>query len=264
MTGGKWDGNQRIEVDTHVHTITSVHAYNTVSECICGAEKNGMKAIAVTDHFGPFFLNGSLFQHYASICNLRHMDENIYDIKMITGVEIDIIDKKGNLAFYDQYFPFDREKSVCDKLLDKVKVVIASYHEFERKYSFEENTEMLFNVLNNQRINIIGHCDRMTNSFDMDFIIPLAVKKNKIIELNCSSLEGNEEMAAKLKRLAVKCAENGVMVSVGSDAHFAYKIGDFGRMLQMLDSIRFPQNLVVNKTEDKFINTLLKQKETGH
>lgn len=245
-----------IEIDTHVHTISSVHAYNTINECAYWAKRNGIKILVITDHFGPYFLNGNLFQHYASICNLRHIDENIYGIKFIVGIEIDIIDKYGNLAFNNQYFPFDRNENVCAKLLNKVKIVIASYHAFDFENSTDENTEMLLNVVQNPKVNILGHCDRIKNKFDMDVVIPDAVKNKKIIELNCASLEGDSKMADSLKRLAVKCAEYNALVSIGSDAHFAYKIGDFNKMLQMLNSIQFPIELIINTTEEKFLSII--------
>lgn len=252
-----------IMMDTHVHTITSVHAYNTIFECVQNAKLNGIESFVVTDHFGPYFLNGSLFQHYAAICNMRHINEKINDIRIITGVEIDIIDKEGNLAFYDSYFSFDKKKCVCEKLLEKVEVVIASCHEFEHQYNYFENTEMFINAMKNPKVNILGHCDRITQTFDINEVLSMAKKKNKIIELNCSSLEGSDLMAQRLKELAIKCAENSVMVSVGTDAHFAYKIGDFTKIKQLLNNINFPVELIVNTNYEKFFNCLSKQRKNN-
>lgn len=59
----------QIKVDSHVHTISSVHVYSTLRECFTEAQNKGLEAIVITDHFGPFFLNGSLFQTFASITN---------------------------------------------------------------------------------------------------------------------------------------------------------------------------------------------------
>ena len=37
-------------VDTHTHTISSGHAYSTITENAVQAKINGMEAIAMTDH----------------------------------------------------------------------------------------------------------------------------------------------------------------------------------------------------------------------
>lgn len=44
-------GQKDIIADMHIHTIGSLHAYSTLKECIECAETNGMKYIAITDHY---------------------------------------------------------------------------------------------------------------------------------------------------------------------------------------------------------------------
>lgn len=250
--------NNLLEVDAHVHTIASTHAYSTISECASEAKKKGIRGIVITDHFGPMFLNGSLFQHYAAIANMRHINSSYYGVNIISGVEIDIVDKEGNLAFYDTYFTFDQNKSVCNKLLDKVDVVIASCHELEYQYTYHENTEMLLKVLTNPKVNILGHCDRMKESFDVNCVLKLAKELNKIIELNSNSIDYTGKDNKRFMELAIKCAENNVMVSVGSDAHFAYEIGNFSIITKILQDINFPKQLIINTSLNKFINCISK------
>ena len=40
-----------IIADLHIHTIASLHAHSTLYECIQEAAENGMKYIAITDHY---------------------------------------------------------------------------------------------------------------------------------------------------------------------------------------------------------------------
>lgn len=243
-----------IEVDTHIHTINSVHAYSTVLECISAAKKRGLRGIAVTDHFGPNYLSGSLFQHYAGISNInnyKHIDDKI---QIISGVEIDILDDKGTLAFDHTYFPFDEQNSVAAKLMEKCSVKIASYHELGKTYNFEENTEMLYHVVHDPRVTILGHCDRLKNFFDVDYILDEVNTMNKAVELNCYTLErGNAKETEQLKEMIRKVIKKNVPVTIGSDAHIALEIGRFEKMKNLLCAMKFPPELVVNSNIDKFL-----------
>ena len=40
-----------IYADLHVHTLSSLHAYSTLKECIDSAVKQHLRFIAITDHF---------------------------------------------------------------------------------------------------------------------------------------------------------------------------------------------------------------------
>lgn len=241
-----------MKVDFHVHSLASLHAYNTIWECAHEAERKGLKAIAITDHFGPNFLNGSLFQHYASITQLHKIKRKVNNIVIFPGVEIDIVDRDGNLAFGDRYFDFDKEKSVLQKLLEKTALVIVSYHDW--KNSGEDMTQMLKKVLNYPEIDILGHCDRIKAPYNMRDVIKVASENKKIIELNCKSLSLGEVSKKGILELVSLCDEYKVTVSIGSDAHFLYEIGEFDNMLKVLESIDFPKSLILNSNWEKIIN----------
>lgn len=236
-----------VEVDTHVHTLASVHAYNSLYECAFSAKKNKLKGIVITDHFGPFFLSNNIFQHYSSISNICRIEEKIYDQMIFPGVEIDIIDAYGHLAFYNSFFPFDKNKSILDKLLSKKLFVVASLHDFNYISDTETDvTQLLINVLLNDKVNVLGHCERINKKFDLDEILKVAYSYNKVIELNMHSFLCCEDGYKKVRELAIKCAEYNTLVSVGSDAHFAYEIGRFDKMSNMLQEIGFPKKNIIN------------------
>lgn len=122
-----------IKVDTHVHCISSKHAYSTIEEIHTRGLAKGLEAIAITDHFGPRYTSENLFSDFASITNIRNIAKFYTDLKIISGAEIDIVDKEGNLAFFDSFFDFDSKQSILDKLFSKIDLVIASYHQFDSK-----------------------------------------------------------------------------------------------------------------------------------
>lgn len=52
-------------LDAHCHTISSGHAYSTVTECAKAASEKGLKLIAITDH-APKMPGSCGFLHFKS------------------------------------------------------------------------------------------------------------------------------------------------------------------------------------------------------
>lgn len=253
-----------IKVDTHVHSINSVHAYSTINEITEVAQKKDLEAVVITDHFGPHFLSSSLFQMYAGITNIRNMPSTINKIEVLNGAEVDIIDKYGNLAFFDSYFPFEEHLSVLELLYKKTAFFIASFHNLDGfKLTGLETTKMLVSVLGNPYVDVLGHCDRINTKFDEIEVIKEAKWRNKVIEFNCHSFNQKDFSREKLRKLALLCAQEGVKISVGSDAHFATQVGDFGKMINFFQEIDFPEKLIINKTKEDFKKHIL-QKSNGY
>lgn len=242
-----------IKIDTHVHTVHSLHAFSTLNENIFMAEKNNLDGMVITDHFGPYFSEGNLFQSYAGITNIRNVRRSILNLEVFSGVEIDIVDKFGHLAYFDTFFNFNKEKSILDLLTSKCEVIIASYHYFDDwKLSNDECTKMLINVLKNPQVHILGHCDRIPYGFDLDEVIKTAKEFNKAIELNCGSMDKSLTTRNFTKALLQKCKKEGVYISVGSDAHYCSQVGNFSNAKQLLFEVGFPENLIINRSIESF------------
>ena len=52
----------------------------------------------------------------------------------------------------------------------------------------------------------------------------------------------------------------GVPVVVSSDAHFAGCVGSFSHALAMLESIHFPEELILNADEERFAQVLRRKR----
>lgn len=242
-----------IKIDTHVHTVHSTHAFSTLKEDIYMAEMSNLDGIVITDHFGPYFSEGNLFQSYAGITNIRNVSKDISNMKVFSGVEIDIVDKYGHLAYFDTYFNFNKNRTVLDLLTSKCEVVIASYHFFDDwNLSSDQCTNMLVNVLENSRVHILGHCDRIPYKFNLDEVIKTAQKSNKAIELNCGSIDKNLNTKDFIKVLLKKCKKENVYISIGSDAHYCSQVGNFGKIKKILLDEDFPEELIINKSLESF------------
>ena len=78
-------------------------------------------------------------------------------------------------------------------------------------------------------------------------MVKLAKEKDIFLEVNEASLSRNGEGdRARLKYWLSLARENGNKIYLGSDAHFAECIGDFGDSLALLNELDYPKNLILN------------------
>lgn len=220
-------------LDTHTHTLASGHAYSTIRENAHMAAKKGLELLAITDH-APYML-GTSHDYYFQ--NLRVVDRNAYDVPLLLGVELNILDTKGNV---------DMEMWV----LKKMDIAIASMHTpCMRPGSREENTQAVLNVMKNPYVNIIGHPDDPRYPLDYLAVVQAAKEYGVLLEINNSSLtpggvrKDAKELDARMLKL---CMQYQVPIVMGSDAHVDTEVGNHRFAIALLEELQFPEELVVN------------------
>lgn len=248
-----------VQVDPHTHTIFSGHAFSTIGENVACAKKAGLLAIGMSEHYGPCFTKDPLT--FGPMLNMAALPRVIDGVTVLSSVEIDIMDFKGNLGFWDlEKPPFLRhtEGDFNAPLLDSRDYAIASVHRFPgmEENTVAKNTEMYCRVLENPRVHIIGHPGRAGLKFDIKEVCLTAKAHGKMLEINDHSFDSPEHVTGECRRIAECCAELGVMVSVGSDAHSAWFVGSTGRALGMLEEIGFPPELIANRTLEGFMERI--------
>lgn len=250
-----------MEIDTHVHSVASVHAYSTIEECALHARSGGLRGFAITDHCSPVMAQreGSV----EAIGNQKMLPPIVHGVRVIKGVEIDIVDTKGKLAFADTPSPFDVAVSGAEWLLSSREFVIASIHvPMDRNEgTMEENTEMYCRVLANPYVDVLGHIGRAKRPFDISRVLQAAKQYCKAIEINDASLRfyGSSSLP-RCREIALLCKTMGVLVAIGSDAHESFRVGDFEHARRLLQEIEFPEPLIVNRTLESFEEYLQKRK----
>ena len=80
-------------LDTHTHTLASGHAYSTIRENAHMAAKKGLELLAITEH-APYML-GTCHDYYFQ--NLKVVDRNAYDVPLLLGAELNILDTRGRV-----------------------------------------------------------------------------------------------------------------------------------------------------------------------
>lgn len=222
-------------VDTHSHTLASGHAYSTMREMAYSAAEKGLKALAITEHAPN--MPGSCHEFY--FYNMKVIPRAMCGIELLLGAEANIIDLNGGL-------------DLPEDILERLDIVIASFHPpCCRIGTKEENTNAYLKVLENPLVDIIGHPDDARIPIDLEPIILSAKKHHKLIEINNSSLlengarKGAYENQIKILEL---CKKHQVMITLGSDAHIEYDVGNHSLSDRVLSAVDFPDELIVNRS----------------
>lgn len=227
-------------LDVHCHSISSGHAYSSITENVDYAKSLGLKLLAITDHAPK--MPGSCSQLH--FLNLKVIPSNFDGIEVLTGVELNILDTKGNI---------DLPKSIIENL----DVKIASLHPpcFSPSNKIENNTNAVINAMKNPLINIIGHLGDPRYPINIPDIIKVSLDTNTLIEINNSSLSPNNSRHGGeniILDILKQCKAKNLPIILGSDAHYHTYIGDFKYAIKLLKELDFPDELVINTSIQKF------------
>lgn len=228
-------------LDTHCHTISSGHAYSTIAELAETAAEKGLKLIAMTDH-GPAMPGGP---HIFHIGNLRVIPDYIKGVRVLKGVEANIMDFDGRLDLPDSY-------------LKRLEIVIAGFHDVcIAPGSVEENTRALVAAMKNPYVDIIAHPGNPYYPIDIDRLIQCAYDTGKLIEINNSSFIGSRKGSGEnCRKIAAGAREKGVLLTAGSDCHICYDVGRFDKVAEIFEEAGMPEELVINTDPQKLIDYL--------
>lgn len=222
--------------DLHTHTIVSGHAYNTLFENIDYCAKQGIKILGTSEHAPA--MPGAPHPWY--FANLRVLPRVIKGVTILKGCEANITDVDGSIDL-----TMHEAKSL--------DYMIASFHDpvFKPK-SKEENTAAVINTIEkNPLVEILGHLGNPIYNLDYEAIVKKAKEKDIMIEINNSSIAGTSRVGSKANctKIAELCKKYGTKIILSSDAHICFSIGDFEGSIEVIKSIDFPEELIMNEPE---------------
>jgi putative hydrolase len=231
----------KIVVDTHTHTISCGHAYSTIQENAKEAFANGIQMINMSDH-GPS-MSGAPFRYHFG--NLEIIPDLLYGVRVLKGVELNIINYNGKIDLDDYY-------------LEKLDLVLASYHDICIKPStIEEHTNAAVKVLSNPYIDVFAHPGNPQFQIDIEKVVKAAKDYNKLIEINNQSALVRKGSEQNCIQIACMCKKYGVRMTTGSDAHISFGIGKFDFVNKLLEEAEVPEELVVTTSIEKMEEYLL-------
>ena len=195
-----------LQGDVHMHTVET-DGRNTIEEMAEAAKATGYKYMAITDHSKNLaFANGlddkRALEH---IKRIRNANEKIDGIKVLAGVEVDILG--------------DGTLDLSDSVLEQMDVVIASVHSHFAQSS-SEMTERLLKAVANPNVSLLGHptgrllLRRDAYPFDVDAVLKAAAQNKVAMELN--AYPDRLDLCDRHLRLA---KQHGVKMVINTDSH---------------------------------------------
>lgn len=231
-------------MDLHTHTVASGHhTLDTLTRLAERASKLSIEYLGITDHAPK--MNGSASESYFR--NLRYCDKVLYGVKMLYGVELNILNEKGEIDL-----PLD--------ILEGLDYCIAGLHKqpFKPK-SEEENTIALLNAMKNPYVFGICHPDDPLFRIDVKKVVDGAKQTGTALELSAVGISPDGYRGYGISRLVemlLLCKQKGVYVYLGSDSHGSEKVGDFKNSKKILDLVNFPKELIVNANPELFFELI--------
>lgn len=199
---------ERLRGDLHSHTEAS-DGKTPIQEMVLAAMELGHEYLAVTDHSPRLTVaNGlSASRLRAQLDQVRALNGAVGPFRVLTGIEVDILDDGG----------LDQDPD----LLDELDVVVASVHSKLRMESGPMTRRMIAAV-SNPRTDVLGHCtgrqikgkSRPQSEFDARAVFDACAEHGVAVEINCrpDRLDPPHELLA----IAI---EAGCDFSIDTDAH---------------------------------------------
>lgn len=224
-----------IKGDLHMHTVWS-DGICTIEQVAARARAKGYEYIALTDHSQSLKIARGLSlerlkeQHRA----IRLLNEKMGDIRLLTGIEVDILPRGG--------------LDCPDEILEEVDLVVASVHS-AFKQDRETMTARIISAVENKNVDIIGHltgrliAQREGYAVDVERVLEAAAGCGTILEINSSPdrLDLNDLNARRARDMGIKMAVN-------TDAH------DLKRMEEMIYGVSVARRAWLEP--DDVVNTM--------
>ncbi|WP_407308845.1 phosphatase [Desulfosporosinus sp. SB140] len=233
-------------VDLHTHTISSGHAYSTISENALAASRKGLKLLGMTDH-GPSMLGAPSLYHFG---NLSILPQELYGVAILPGVEANIISHEGELDIPANY-------------LVRMKLVLAGLHEFcYPGGTVEQNTQAYIKAMENPFTDMMVHPGRPEFELDLEKIAHKSAQLNVPVEINNSSLSSGKKITQEnCHRFARYMAKYKGPVILGSDAHYWDRVGVFDRSLELIRDVGIKDDQVFNTSPDRVLDYLVMRRK---
>jgi putative hydrolase len=227
------------EADLHTHTVASGHAYGTIIENATIANERGIKVIAMTDH-GPQMLDGPDWYYFM---NLQVLPKYISGVRVLRSVEANILDDSGAL-------------DVPDRALESLELVLAGVHVTKDRIKPDPSikvqwyTKCLCETIKRDDVDIIAHPGNPNVPIFSEEVVKCATEQGKALEINNNSFIARPGSENTCREIAKLCARYGTWVSIASDAHSPFSVGDVSLAWKVAEESGIKQEQIINSTVD--------------
>lgn len=229
-------------IDLHTHTVASTHAYSTLHDYINVAKAKKIKLFSVTDH-GPNMQDAPHRWHFV---NMRIWPRVVDNIVILRGIEANIKNIAG--------------ETDCDSVMRKsLDIVIAGFHEsvFTPYQDVKTNTQAMIAAIASRSIHIISHPGNPKFPINILEVAEAAAHYKVALEINNSSFLTSRKGSSKNCIKVAETVKNvGGLISLGSDSHIAFTLGNFNECEKILSTMDFPEERILNSSSKKLLTFL--------
>lgn len=230
-----------IEVDSHTHTVASGHAYSSLAENVSAASAKGIRLLAITDH-GPQMPGAPHFWYFM---NMRVIPRVMNGVGILRGVEANIINSSGDI-------------DIDENIQQQMDIVLGSLHEpIFAPTTKSVHTNAVIKAMTSGKIDVFAHGGNPAFPIDYTEVAKAAAHHKVLIEINNSSFTTSRSGSRKnCEQLASAVANEGGLLTFGSDAHIALNVGGFRECSSLVESLGIPQKTILSRSANKFLDFL--------
>ena len=244
-----------VDKDLHTHTVYSRnHAFGTIEENVLSAREKGIKTLGITDHGPGHILYGIKREDVPKMKEeIQRLNEKYRDIRILLGVEANIINKNGMLdvrpaeiAEYDYiaagYHYGAIGRNPVSSMVCHCKNFLATKTKKEVIRLMKKNTSFIVNALEKNDISILTHPGDKA-PVDLLKIAVVCKETDTLVEINTSHLSLS---ADDLKTMALSDCK----FVINSDAHKPDRVGDMLSGVKLVIEAGIDLSRVINLKEE--------------
>jgi histidinol phosphatase-like PHP family hydrolase len=243
-------------IDLHIHTDFSDGrcGFNSV---LSFAKARGLKLIAITDHFSEL----PILPRRMDESKIKHYLESLSYFRVLKGVEVDIFSggpsiSKKNSKLFDLIL--GGLHKVDDIILGEFRPKIVDVPFFVEKVRI-----LLIKALESDLIDVLVHpfwfpenvrseANKLMTKDWIDSVLDVASDNNVALEVNGSWRVPN-------KYVVGECTRQGIKLSIGSDAHSRFQIGNTSYSVRLLKELDTPSEALFYP--DAYTNYIVENQE---
>jgi len=171
-------------------------------------------------------------------------------VRILHGAEANIINNEGEL-------------DLPPHILAKLDLILVGLHpvcypEVDSKHA----TEAYLRAMSNPYADIMVHPGRSDFELDLERIARASADLGVAVELNNSSLANGKKGAwDNCRRFAHYVARYGGLISLGSDAHYWDRVGEFGHVVELVEEAGIPERQILNTSPQKALSYLSQRRQ---
>ena len=235
--------------DYHTHTVYS-HGKGTIVDNVLAAREKGLNEIAITDHGYNHLLFGVNRRKLKRIRQeVDEINEKYDDIKVLLGMECNIISKDGRIDIDDDSMRYLDILALGYHMMVRLTNISDCYNIYGKNYFSrlskkneqriaEYNTETMIKAINKYNVDFITHPGARI-PMNIKMLAVEAAKTETVLEINSKS------NAMSIADISL-AAKTGVKFVINSDAHTPLDVGNFERGIKIAKEAGLTKEQILN------------------